>query len=87
MLISVPPASRLSAAQAIQKLISTYSNDKLLRSKFSSPTQVKTFPVPAESCVCAHTRVGHRDNSDDGSACTDLAAWRQVCDPFGADSC
>jgi len=33
--------SLLSCAQFIQTLISTYTNDKLLRSKFSSPEQVK----------------------------------------------
>ena len=31
--------------KSMQKLISTYSNDKLLRSKFSSPQRVSIFPV------------------------------------------
>jgi hypothetical protein len=42
----LPPSHfSLAPVQFIQKLISTYSNDKLLRSKFSSPQRVSIFPV------------------------------------------
>jgi len=69
--------------QFIQKLISTYSNDKLLRSKFSSPQRVSIFPVsPREFFGHVLARVSRIMR-----VCTDLGVRRQVCDPFGADSC
>ncbi len=75
--------------QFIQKLISTYSNDKLLRSKFSSPQRVSIFPVShCEFYGHVLARVSRIQEGSNGvRVCTDFGVRRQVCDPFGADSC